>query len=67
MIQTEQWFIDRIGKRIYRDMSTCQCSGCMDSVESGFIIDDKEHANELYNIQIDYAREGAFLNYRDDK
>jgi len=67
MIQTEQWFIDRIGKRIYRDMSTCQCSGCMDITDNGLIVDNKEHASYLYNVQIDFAKEGAFLNYRDDK
>lgn len=43
-----QWFIDRIGKKVYRDTLTCECDTCKS--DSVFIM-DRFHANYLYDIQ----------------
>lgn len=60
IIHREKWFIDRIGKRIYRDKSTCNCDTCRDVEINGLIVHDKEHAQYLHMCQND-----LFLNYYD--
>ena len=47
------WFIGRIGKKIYRDTVDCKCSGCTDGTENGILVHDKDHAEYLYNVQLD--------------
>ena len=66
-LQTKQWFLDRIGKRVFRDNSGCGCPTCNDIVENGLIIRDKEHALHMYEVQNDYANENTYLNYKDEK
>jgi len=65
MLQSEQWFIDRIGKRIYRDDDFCSCPNCPRIAKEGFIISDEYHARELYVVQMDWIADGTELNYRD--
>lgn len=65
--KSKQWFLDRIGKRIYRDEGDCECVHCKDIEENGFIISDANHALYVYDAQNDMASEGGFLNYRDEK
>jgi hypothetical protein len=65
--RTQQWFVERIGKRIYRDADSCDCIHCKDSVENGLIVSDDAHADYLAMIDHDFAREGVYLNYRDSK
>ena len=63
--KNEQWFIERIGKRIYRDKLKHCCLAC-DHVESdGVIILDNSHADYLAAVDTDFACEGVFMNYRD--
>ncbi len=66
-LHSRKWFKKRIGKRIYRDSSTCTCNHCKNVEENGLIIHDKIHAGYLYCTQCDFASEGVFLNYRDKK
>lgn len=47
---TEQWFIDRVGKTIYRKKLSCPCDVCQ---KESFIISDKSHALYVYDCQID--------------
>jgi len=47
----QQWFIDRIGKRIYRKNNFCQCPVCLDVHENGLIVQDEMHACYLYDCQ----------------
>ena len=47
----KQWFIDRIGKRIYRKNNICNCAVCLNVHEVGLIITDKDHAIYLYDCQ----------------
>jgi hypothetical protein len=50
-VHDEQWFIDRIGKRIYRKNNICNCPTCWNVYEEGLIITDKDHAIYLYDCQ----------------
>ena len=62
---TLEWFKSKIGKRIYRDVSTCTCHTCRDVEKNGIIVLDEEHAQYLADISGDFAYEGHPLNYRD--
>ena len=46
-----QWFIDRIGKRIYRLTDTKCCRHCQRVFKDGLVIDDLMHAKYLYICQ----------------
>lgn len=56
-----QRFIDRIGKRIYRDETTCPCSTCKEISRDWLIIFNEMHANYLYVTSWDYP-----IEYRDN-
>ena len=67
--KSKDWFIERIGKRIYRD---CQnkdhdenCSTCKRVTEEGIVVQDKMHAWYLSGIDADFGAEGIKSNYRD--
>jgi len=51
VVHDKQWFIDRIGKRIYRKNNICNCAICLNVHEVGLIITDKDHAIYLYDCQ----------------
>lgn len=65
-LHNKQWFLDRIGKRIYRDKSTCTCPTCANVEENGLVIADEKDADYLFNVQNDFANDGDYLNYRDE-
>lgn len=67
MAKTLQWFLDRIGKTVYRDKSTCTCESCQKVLKEGLIIRDEQHARYLHMIDNDFEAEGRILNYRDTK
>ena len=46
-----QWFIDRIGKRVFRDKNFCSCEVCKNIFENGLVILDKQHATYLWDVQ----------------
>lgn len=46
----EQWFTDRIGKRVYRKLGSCKCKSCLIVAHEGLVIIDKQHANYLYLV-----------------
>ena len=64
LTERDQWFIDRIWKRIYRDDDWCSCKNI---VENGLIVHDKNHATYLATVEWDFAAEWCMLNYRDIK
>lgn len=66
IINDKQRFIDRIGKRIYRD-HICDCPSCTEIDETWLIIEDKMQAIYLYDLQNDYGCEWIYINYRDEK
>lgn len=43
-----QWFMDRIGKRVYRGPLPCKCEVCSAVDKEGLVIIDKGHATYLY-------------------
>ena len=45
-----QWFIDRIGKRIYRTKTSCDCKTCTRVYNEGLVIEDKFHATYVSDI-----------------
>jgi len=61
------WFIERIGKRIYRGSQDRGCEHCKRVTEIGLIIRDESHAQYLADVDSDFAAEGVFSNYRDTK
>jgi hypothetical protein len=54
-----KWFIDRIGKRVYRDHS-CPCDACQRVEKEGIVIIDMEHAQYMNMISGDIG-----IEYRD--
>jgi|GEM_PF-3102140 len=58
----KQWFIDRIGQRVYRTRGTCLCSTCKDVAENGLVIADKTHACYLFDCENELG-----VNYFDTK
>ena len=61
-IHTLKWFQNRIGKRVFRNKSHCQCATCKDVYFRGLIIHDDFHAKYLFDMQGDLG-----LFYRDKK
>ena len=51
IVHDKKWFIDRIGKRIYRKNNICNCAVCLNVHEVGLIIADEMHAIYLYDCQ----------------
>ena len=48
-----EWFIERIGKKIYRTKSQCNCMVCTNVFKSGVFVADKSHAQYMYDCQND--------------
>ena len=67
MQDREKWFIDRIGKRVFRNKTSCNCDTCQKIYENGLVISDKNHAQYLYDMEGMYALEGVKLKYFDSK
>ena len=38
-----EWFEERIGKRVYRPKTSCNCHKCTMVYENGLVIEDKQH------------------------
>ena len=64
-MQTREWFMDRIGKRIFRDGHDCDCKSCISVSKNGTIIENETQADYMYHVQNDFKSEGLDLNYRD--
>lgn len=66
-LRDKQWFIDRIGKVVYRDSIGCNCDVCSFILKKGLKILGEEQCQYLWEIQNDLAQKGLYLNYRDEK
>lgn len=62
MKHQKRWFINHIGKTIYRGKTTCTCKTCDHVSTNGLMVGDKFHADYLYMVQFDLD-----INYRDKK
>ena len=60
-----KWFIDRIGKRVYRNAVLCGCVSCKSVHAKGLIIGDKMHAYYLCDMEGAYAFDNIALKYFD--
>lgn len=47
----KEWFINKIGKRIFRNENDCNCNSCLNVFKKGLIVNDHTHANYLYDVQ----------------
>ena len=62
-----QWFLDRVGKRVFRNKTTCPCEICAAVYEHGLVIDDKLQAEYLHDLEVAYTCEGDLLRYFDTR
>lgn len=68
--QRKQWFLDRVGKRVFRDKSFCDCEVCKRVEDEGLIIHDESHALYLLDIESlsnDPKESNHPIKYRDEK
>ena len=49
--KNREWFVERIGQRVYRDDNGCDCSICKTIERTGLIIHDELHAQYLFDCQ----------------
>lgn len=47
----QQWFLDRIGKRVFRESNGCPCITCKKNTKNGIIILDEEHAIYMHDME----------------
>jgi hypothetical protein len=59
---SKDWFVERIGERIYRDSNGCDCSVCKSIEIHGLVIHDELHAQYLYDCQNEIG-----INYYETK
>lgn len=64
-INTKQWFLDRIGKTVYRNRTSCMCAVCTKVYNDGLIIEDEFHAEYVSDYVASYNAEGSPLKYFD--
>lgn len=43
-MNTKQWFLDRIGDRVYRKKTTCDCECCTRVAKEGIVVKNTGHA-----------------------
>jgi len=63
--ELEAWFVERIGKTIYRNKTTCSCGVCQGVYERGLILADKFHASYVTDLTGQSNMEGYPLQYFD--
>ena len=63
--ERKKWFTDRIGKRVYRGSTSCECPICNDVAKIGLIIEDEFHAEYLMDVEGAYRMDGHDLRYVD--
>ncbi len=66
-VQTLTWFVDRIGKIVFRNKVSCPCAVCQSVYESGLLIQDRNHAEYVCDVADDFNRDGSKLIYFDTK
>ncbi len=47
----QQWFLDRVGKRVFRNEGGCKCPSCLYASANGIVIASEEHARYLDMIE----------------
>jgi hypothetical protein len=67
LTERELWFRSKIGQRLYRNETSCQCGVCKNVAENGLIVNDQFHADYLYDCEAESNGEGYPLRYFDTK
>lgn len=65
--EREQFFLDRVGKVVYRNDNGCPCKMCQSGFLYGILINDRLAALYLYDTECEYNAEGNPLRYFDTK
>lgn len=67
--EREQWFIDRIGKRVFRESNGCKCETCKRITNDGLIIFDEQHASYLCDVEGMSREENSehIITYKDEQ
>ncbi len=60
--KSKDWFMERIGQKVYRDDNGCDCAVCKAVERNGLIIHDELHAQYLYDCHTEMG-----INYYDNK
>jgi hypothetical protein len=61
-----QWFLDRIGKRVFRKPNGCSCATCEKITKEGLIIADESHAIYMHDAEcISNAENKHKFTYKD--
>lgn len=47
----QQWFIDRVGIKVYRLKTSCTCESCANVYVNGLLISDRQHALYLFDVE----------------
>lgn len=50
--ERKKFFIDNIGKRVIPDRSNCNCEHCRLALKEGLLIEDKDHALQLFSNEL---------------
>lgn len=64
--ERSKWFLDRIGKRVYRNHHDC-CEHCEEVYKNGLIIFGETHATYLHDIECKFTAEGTPTHYFDTR
>lgn len=67
MQNRRQWFLDRIGKTVYRNKLSCTCLICQSVYDNGLFIEDEMQADYLWDMEGCYAHDNVKLRYFDTK
>ncbi len=66
MSERQKWFTDRIGKRVYRNKTSCKCGICVSGYEKGVMVNDEMHASYLCDVEAEYSMDSDVLKYFDN-
>lgn len=65
--ERQNWFLARIGRRVYRNKTSCECAICKHNYDNGLIINDDTHAIYLNDVEACSNDEGTPIRYFDTK
>ena len=48
---SKEWFLARIGQRVFRYSNGCDCESCKSTEKKGLVINSRDQATYLFDIQ----------------
>lgn len=61
-----QWFLDRIGKRVWRT-NACNCASCKRIYAEGLTIENRDHAIYLRDIEAEFGQGRRYFNTEEER